>query len=120
METYGFPKRFRLNRPAEFTRVLRSARYRCGRGPLRIFAIANTMPGARLGLIIGKRAVRRACERNTLKRVAREAFRTNRERLPAMDVVVQLRGPAGRREFRTWLEEAFSAMAKETDRTGRS
>ena len=115
-ETYGFPKRYRLNRPGEFTRVLRSARYRRSRGPLRFFAVANTMPGARLGLVIGKRAVRRACKRNALKRVAREVFRITRQRLPAMDVVVQLRGAAGRREFRTWLEEAFGAMAEGTDR----
>ena len=77
------------------------------------------MPGARLGLIIGKRAVRQAHERNTLKRVAREVFRTTREHLPALDVVVQLRGPAGRREFKLWLEEAFSAMAETTDRADR-
>lgn len=108
--TYGFPKQFRLNRPREYERVLRSARYRKSRGPLRIFAYANTMPGARLGLIVGRRAVRRAHERNGLKRVAREVFRTCRERLPAVDVVVQFRGPAGRRELRVWLVEEFSAM----------
>ena len=70
------------------------------------------MPGARLGLIVGKRAVRRAHERNTLKRVAREAFRIARGQLPALDVVVQLRGPMGRRELRRMLEEEFGAMAE--------
>ena len=118
-DSYGFPKRYRLNRPGDFTRVLRSARYRRSRGPLRIFAVANTMPGARLGLIIGKRAVRRACERNGLKRAAREVFRTTRQRLPAMDVVVQLRGPVDRRELRMWLEETFGEMAKGANRTHR-
>ena len=115
-DTYGFPKRYRLNRPGEFIRVLRFSRYRRSRGPLRIFAVANTMPGARLGLIIGKRAVRRASARNALKRVAREVFRTTRARLPAMDLVVQLRGPAAPGEFRAWLQEAFGAMAEGTDR----
>lgn len=69
------------------------------------------MPGARLGLIIGKRAVRRAHERNMLKRVAREAFRAARGYLPAVDVVLHLRGPMGRRELRSMLEEEFGAMA---------
>ena len=78
------------------------------------------MPGARLGLIVGKRAVRRAHERNTLKRVAREVFRTARAHLPAMDVVVQLRGPAGRRELRRMLEEEFSSMAELKDGAGGS
>ena len=78
------------------------------------------MPGARLGLIVGKRAVRRAHDRNTLKRVAREVFRTARGHLPAMDVVVQLRGPAGRRELRRMLEEEFSAVAELKDGAARS
>ena len=116
-ESHGFPKRYRLNRPGEFTRVLRTARYRRSSGPLRIYAVANTMPGARLGLIVGKRAVRRACERNRLKRVVREVFRTTRNRLPAVDVVVQLRAPAGVRELRAWLSKAFTELAAGTGRT---
>ena len=107
---YGFPRRYRLNRPREFERVLRAASYRKSRGPLRILAFANTMPCARLGLVIGKRAVRQAHERNALKRVAREVFRASRGHLPAVDIVVLLRGPCGRGELRTSLEEEFSAM----------
>lgn len=117
---YGFPKRYRLNRPKEFEQVLRSARYRKSRGPLRILAFANTMPGARLGLIVGKRAVRRAHERNGLKRIVREVFRTRRGCLPAVDVVVQLRGGADRAELRGWLEEELSAMAEVMARKRRS
>ena len=117
---YGFPKRYRLNRPWQFERVLRLARYRKGCGPLRIFAFANTMPNARLGLVIGKRAVRLAHERNALKRVVREVFRTSRGRLPAVDIVVQLRGNADRTELRDWLEKEFGAMATTMKRRQRS
>ncbi len=92
--------------------MLRSARYRKSRGPLRIIALANTVRGARLGLIIGKRAVRAAHKRNALKRVAREVFRTGRGSLPALDVVVQLRGYASRAELRGWLREEFDTMAE--------
>ena len=118
--TYGFPKRYRLSRPEEFTRALRFARFRKSRGPLRIFAVANTMPVARLGLIVGKRAVRRAHQRNAVKRVVREVFRIRRGQLPAVDIVVQLRGPAVRRELRRILEEEFCSMAKAIDRASRS
>ncbi len=90
--------------------MLRGARYRKSRGPLRIFALANTMPSARLGLIVGRRAMRHANERNTCKRVAREVFRNSRERLPRVDVVIQLRGPATRGELRAWLEEELGTM----------
>ena len=112
-ESYGFPKRHRLTRPREFTRVLRAARYRRNCGPLRILALRNLeVPSTRLGLIIGKRAVRRATERNALKRIARETFRTMRHRLPTADVVVHLRGPTAPGEFRTRLEGEFAAMVE--------
>lgn len=94
----------------EFEQVLRSSRHRIGRGPLRIFALANGLPGARLGLVIGRRAVRKAQERNAMKRVVREAFRLRRASLPAVDIVVQLRGPASRRNLRGWLAELFDEM----------
>ncbi len=46
--------------------------------------------GARLGLIVGKRQLKRAVDRNQVKRVLRETFRVNRSILPAIDIVVQL------------------------------
>ena len=120
MRARGFPKCCRLTRAREFERVLRRSRHRSGRGPLRIFALANGRPGARLGLVIGKRAARKAHDRNAMKRTVREAFRLRRASLPAVDVLVQLRGPAGRRELRGWLEELLDElerMARERNET---
>jgi len=42
----------------------------------------------RLGLAIAKKRAKRAVDRNRLKRVARESFRHNRQRLNGFDVVV--------------------------------
>lgn len=46
--------------------------------------------GARLGLVVGKKFLRRAVDRNQVKRIIREQFRCLRGRLPALDLVVRL------------------------------
>ena len=46
--------------------------------------------GARLGLVIAKKFLRRAVDRNQVKRIGREQFRCLRGRLPALDLVVRL------------------------------
>ncbi len=38
---------------------------------------------------MGKRAIRRAVDRNRLKRAIRESFRKEQHRLPSMDIVIQ-------------------------------
>lgn len=54
-------------------------------------AIANGKPGARLGLIAGRRVARRAVDRNRAKRLARVAFLEARLGLPPLDIVFQLK-----------------------------
>ncbi len=68
------------------------------------------MPSARLGLIVGKRAVAKAHERNRLKRVAREAFRLKRSELPALDIVLQVLGPIDSRTLRSKLEDMLNLI----------
>jgi len=50
------------------------------------------MPAPRLGLIVGKRFLPRAVDRNRAKRVIRESFR-QAPNLPAMDIVVRVAEP---------------------------
>lgn len=45
---------------------------------------------ARLGLVVGKRLMKRAVDRNRVKRVARERFRLIRDQLPRLDIVIRL------------------------------
>lgn len=52
---------------------------------------ADDHSGARLGIIIARRHVKRATERNRLKRVIRESFRYRRDELPGIDVIVLAR-----------------------------
>lgn len=46
---------------------------------------------ARLGVIVAKKNIRLAVDRNRLKRILRESFRLNQSELPAMDCVILVR-----------------------------
>ena len=45
---------------------------------------------ARLGLVVGKKLLKRAVDRNRLKRIVRDHFRRERHRLPVCDLIVRL------------------------------
>ena len=51
---------------------------------------AEGMNDPRLGLVVGKKQLKRAVDRNIFKRVIREQFRLCRAELPAVDLVVRL------------------------------
>ena len=84
-----FRRAQRLADAADFARVLRdrpiaaSAHFQVFRAP--------AQRGARLGVIVGKRFVARAVDRNSVKRVVREVFRSRRTQLPPTDYVVRVK-----------------------------
>ena len=51
---------------------------------------SNDAIEARLGLVVGKKQLKRAVDRNRLKRIVRDLFRRRRADLPAYDLVVRL------------------------------
>jgi ribonuclease P protein component len=85
-----FPREYRLTEKRQFDAVLSTRTILLKSGSFRLYATANHESGARLGLIVGKRQLKRAVDRNKVKRVLRETFRTRRTTLPALDIVVQL------------------------------
>lgn len=54
---------------------------------------------ARIGLVVGKKYARRAVTRNTLKRLIRESFRSQQERLFGYDIVIRLRSKVSNFQF---------------------
>lgn len=92
---YRFGKQYRLLKTDEFSSVFALRRQK-SRDWLQILRAPNALAHARLGLVVGKKAAKRANRRNYMKRCIREWFRLNRHRLPAEDIVVRVRSPFGR------------------------
>ena len=108
-----FGRARRLLRKKQFDEVLRGASVRAGRGPLRLSARHNELEMARLGLIVGKRMLPRAVDRNRAKRVIRESFR-QAGALPAMDIVVRVAVPTAQVTVAD-ADRLFGALAEIVD-----
>lgn len=84
-----FPREKRLTRPAEYRRVFqRGYHRRFQQGGLLLRVRENHGVHPRLGLAIPKRALKKAVDRNRVKRLARESFRHHCQSLPAVDIVL--------------------------------
>ncbi len=82
-----FPRNLRLLTQHDFNQVFARAK------PFktRFFTLLvrpNDLHVARLGLVVGKKKLKRAVDRNQIKRLARESFRRARPGLPGVDIVL--------------------------------
>jgi ribonuclease P protein component len=112
-------RRRRLSRSAEFERVYRQGRSKGNRFlVLYAFARAEGDEGPRLGLSVSRR-VGGAVDRNRVKRVLREAFWQEAERLPAgCDYVVVARPDARDLAAREGTDGVRTALAELVDDLG--
>ncbi|SDK42708.1 ribonuclease P protein component [Microbulbifer yueqingensis] len=92
---FGFAKPLRLLNAAEYRAVFSGTQVRAAHPSLLILAVHNDLGHPRLGLVIAKKHVRNAADRNRIKRIARETFRLRQHSLPAIDAVVIARPGIG-------------------------
>ncbi|MBK1722072.1 ribonuclease P protein component [Thiocystis violacea] len=109
-----FPRARRLTNSGQFQRIFAEP-LKTGRGGYVVLYRPNGLTSARLGLAISKKCARRSVDRSRLKRIARESFRLNWQRLPSVDVVVLCARGAptmpSQRLFDT-LEHAWATIRK--------
>ncbi len=101
MLSFGFSAKLRLLQASDFKAVFDGALYKVHQSGFMLLAVPSTNPEthqsldhARIGLVIAKRKIRRAHERNRVKRLARESFRLHQAELPALDIVLMAKADA--------------------------
>jgi len=96
MRRLTFPKKRRLVSNVQFKAVLDHGR-RAGNSVLTLYAAENDCGYPRLGISVGKSSGH-AVARNRLKRLLREAFRQNQDRIPqSFDYVLMISPSFSRR-----------------------
>ena len=89
----GFDRSRRLTRARDYGKVF-ADNFRIGdRYITMLVSPRKEGDGARLGLAVAKKQLRRAVDRNRVKRIIRESFRREWANLPGVDVVVMIRRP---------------------------
>lgn len=91
MSSFQFRKQQRLLNANDFKAVFADAPYRASHQHFLILSRDNGSDTARLGLVIAKKNIRLAVNRNRVKRLIRESFRHHQQQLAGLDVIVLAR-----------------------------
>ena len=113
-----FPKHLRVRKSADYKRVY-DAKRRAGDGALLVFGAPNDLmydgaPVTRVGLSVSKKNGN-AVARHHIKRLLREAFRTQKAALPAGWDFVLIPRPGGGADYRAYRR----SLRKLTNRVAR-
>lgn len=115
MSDFSFPRQARLLDSRDYKEVFDDVVVKASDKSLLILARPSGQDRSRLGLVIAKKHVRRANQRNRIKRVIREHFRLKQSRLDALDLVVIARqglGDLDNEALRQVLARLWSRLRK--------
>ena len=85
---YGFSTDVRIHCAADYKSVFDGALFKVHQPHFLFLAKISEQPNSRLGIVVAKKKVRRAHERNRVKRLARESFRLYQQQSNVLDIVV--------------------------------
>lgn len=89
--SFSFPKALRLLTPSDFQPIFADAPVRAAHKNILILTRPNNLGYPRLGLVIAKKHIRKANQRNLIKRKIRESFRLRQHTLAGIDAIVLAR-----------------------------
>lgn len=92
MGNHRFTKEQRILSKKDYQKVFDSLDYRCGNRNFLLLARKSSLNTARIGLIVPKKHLKRAVDRNLIKRLARTTFRFKQNELVGLDIIVLLKG----------------------------
>ena len=111
MTKFSFPSRARLIKTDDFSSVFNFRKRISGRF-LAIHYRYNQLGWPRLGLVIGKKTARLAVQRNYMRRVLRELFRTRQADLAPVDLVVRSQRMFTRADYAQIRQEFGELLGK--------
>jgi ribonuclease P protein component len=88
---FTFRKTLRLLNASDYQSVFDDAPFRASHKNILILARPGSTDAPRLGLVIAKKNIRLAVQRNRIKRIARETFRLQQDKLAGIDAIVLAR-----------------------------
>ena len=91
MSSRAFSKSLRLLHASDYQSVFDDAPFRASHKHILILARPGSSASPRLGLVIAKKNIRHAAQRNRIKRIARETFRHQQDNLAGIDAIVLAR-----------------------------
>lgn len=118
MQRFSFRPKHRLLTKKDFSQVFDQVDFRVGKGPILILARKNQLDHPRLGLVIRKKFLKRAVDRNQIKRLARENFRLKQHQIGNLDIVLMNRAGCEEKtpqKLNQFIIGAFNSLPGKTD-----
>ena len=115
VENFSFRPHHRLLTKHDYSAVFEQVDVRISKGPYLLLCRNNQLEHPRLGLVIRKKFLKRAVDRNLLNRFARENFRMRQHHLPNLDVIFMNRANSDKQtnaEISSLVAELFESLAK--------
>jgi ribonuclease P protein component len=108
-----FSRSDRLTSKHDFQRVFAKP-HKISRQYFVVLSSPNQLGAARLGIIINKHQVKRAVDRNRLRRIVRESFRLHKNALKKLDIVMMMRSectPLSKKALREIIDNLWSELS---------